>query len=118
MGKKIIEKVAVCSADGELEIAPQVMNEMLEECFWSLESLCRSAKGLQDALSIAIFCRENGAEREAIKILHSVWRGTFLADRLPAAMRKELQEKVRREVSILYFSEDECVWEESSQFFG
>lgn len=115
MGKKFIEKIASCNANGELRVAPVFLEEMYVNL--NMEELCSGTKGMESALSLAILCRENGEEREAVTILHDIWRNTFSAKGIPSPNISHIREKIKREVSILYFSPDECVWEECSQFF-
>lgn len=119
MGKIILEKVATCNANGELEFTPQFLQELICTQKYNLEYLYSTPKGLQQALAFSIFCRKNGYERDAIGILkemmHSVCRAEYQGT-LCHAEAEHLKEEILQEVSYLWYSTDDCVWEEASQF--
>ena len=72
--------------------------------------------GASQAIAFARFCREHGQERTAISSLKEIWRGIHLSCRITPAQLATIKERILHEVSILWFSPDECVWEEASQF--
>lgn len=118
MGKTIIEKVASCNRNGELEIAPAIMENLLCEEIYGIDRMCRTIRGINRALSLAKFCREQGAERDAVDILHTVWRHIPNVAEISPLHKRSLRRRVYEEFSYLYWSPDEYVWEESSQFIS
>ena len=119
MSKIILEKVAICNTDGELELAPKFLKELICAEKFNLEHLYSTPKGLQQVLDFAIFCRKNGYERDAIGILKNLMRFVCRAEHqgcICVAKAEHIKEKILQEVSHLWYSTDDCVWEEASQF--
>ena len=109
-------KVASCNPHGELLLSPSVLGELILEQKYSLEHMSSTFHGASQAIAFAAFCRETGQERTAISSLKDIWRGIHLASHITPAQLDTLKERILHEVSILWFSPDEYVWEEASQF--
>ena len=109
-------KVASCNPHGELQLSPSALGELLLEQRFSLEHMSSTFHGASQAIAFAAFCRETGQERTAISSLKEIWHGIHLSCRFTPAQLATLKERILHEVSILWFSPDECVWEEASQF--
>ena len=110
------EKVASCNPSGELKLSPSALAELILEQKFSLEHMSSTFQGASQAIAFAAFCRESGQERTAISALKEIWRGIHISSRIWPAQLDTLKEQILHEVSILWFSPDECVWEEASQF--
>lgn len=110
------EKVASCNPSGELHLSPSAIAELIACGNYALESLSSTAPGAVQAISFARFCREHGQERTAISALKEIWRGIHISSRIWPAQLDTLKEHILHEVSLLWFSPDDCVWEEASQF--
>ena len=110
------EKVASCNPHGELQLSPSALGELILEQKYSLEHMSSTFHGASQAIAFAAFCRETGQERTAISSLKEIWHGIHLSCRFTPAQLATLKERILHEVSILWFSPDECVWEEASQF--
>ena len=109
-------KVASCNPHGELQLSPSALGELLLEQRFSLEYMSSTFHGASQAIAFASFCRETGQERTAISSLKEIWRGIHISCRITQAQLETLKERILHEVSILWFSPDEYVWEEASQF--
>ena len=109
-------KVASCNPHGELQLSPSALGELLLEQRFSLEYMSSTFHGASQAIAFASFCRETGQERTAISSLKEIWHGIHLSCRITPAQLATLKERILHEVSILWFSPDEYVWEEASQF--
>ena len=110
------EKVATCNPSGELHLSPSAIAELIACGNYALESLSSTAPGAVQAISFARFCREHGQERTAISALKEIWRGIHISSRISQAQLETLKEQILHEVSLLWHSPDDCVWEEASQF--
>lgn len=109
-------KVASCNPHGELQLSPSALRELLLEQRFSLEHMSSTFHGASQAIAFASFCRETGQERTAISSLKEIWHGIHLSCRITPAQLATLKERILHEVSLLWFSPDEYVWEEASQF--
>ena len=109
-------KVASCNPHGELLLSPSVLGELILEQKYSLEHMSSTFHGASQAIAFAIFCRETGQERTAISALKEIWRGIHITSRISPAQLETLKEQILHEVSLLWHSPDDCVWEEASQF--
>ena len=109
-------KVASCNPHGELQLLPSALGELLLEQKYSLEHMSSTFHGASQAIAFASFCRETGEERTAISSLKDIWHGIHLSCRITPAQLATLKEQILHEVSLLWFSPDEYVWEEASQF--
>ena len=110
------EKVASCNPNGELKLSPSALAGLILEQKYSLEHLSSTFHGASQAIAFATFCREHGEERTAISSLKEIWRGIHISSRITLAQLATLKERILHEVSLLWFSPDEYVWEEASQF--
>ena len=109
-------KVASCNPYGELQLSPSALAGLVLEQKYSLEHLSSTFHGASQAIVFASFCRETGEERTAISSLKDIWHGIHLSCRITPAQLATLKERILHEVSLLWFSPDEYVWEEASQF--
>ena len=109
-------KVASCNPHGELLLSPSVLGELILEQKYSLEHMSSTFHGASQAIAFAAFCRENGQERTAISSLKDIWHGIHLSSSISQAHLETLKEQILHEVSLLWHSPDDCVWEEASQF--
>lgn len=109
-------KVASCNPHGELQLSPSAIGELLLEQRFSLEHMSSTFNGASQAIAFAAFCRETGQERTAISSLKEIWHGIHISSHITPAQLDTLKEQILHEVSLLWFSPDECVWEEASQF--
>ena len=110
------EKVASCTPGGELHLSPSALAGLIHEQRYSLEHLISTFHGASQAIAFAAFCRETGQERTAISSLKDIWHGIHISRRITPAQLATLKEQILHEVSLLWFSPDEYVWEEASQF--
>ena len=113
---KITEKVAVCNANGELELSNTILQEMILQGKYSVEQMCSTTNGAAGAIRFAAFCSQIGQERTAISTLREIWHAIHISEGISPASRNILKEKIHHEVSLLWHSPDEYVWEEASQF--
>ena len=113
---KITEKVAVCNANGELKLSNTILQEMILHGKYSIEQMCYTATGATEAIRFAAFCSQMGQERTAISILREIWHAIHISTFISPACRNILKELIHHEVSLLWHSPDEYVWEEASQF--
>ena len=109
-------KVASCNPNGELKLSPSALAELILEQKYSLEHMSSTFHGASQAIAFARFCREHGEERTAISSLKEIWRGIHISSRISQVQLETLKEQILHEVSLLWFSPDEYVWEEASQF--
>ena len=109
-------KVASCTPGGELHLSPSALAELILEQRYSLEHLSSTFHGASQAIAFAAFCRETGQGRTAISSLKDIWHGIHISRRITPAQLATLKEQILHEVSLLWFSPDEYVWEEASQF--
>ena len=109
-------KVASCTPGGELHLSPAALAELILEQKYSLEHMSSTFHSASQAIAFASFCRETGEERTAISSLKDIWHGIHLSCRITPAQLATLKEQILHEVSLLWFSPDEYVWEEASQF--
>lgn len=109
-------KVASCTPSGELHLSPSTLAELVLEQRYSLEHLSTTYHGASQAIAFAVFCRETGQERTAISSLKDIWHGIHISRHITPAQLATLKEQILHEVSLLWFSPDEYVWEEASQF--
>lgn len=109
-------KIASCNPHGELQLSPSVLGELILEQRFSLEYMSSTFHGASQAIAFASFCRESGQERTAISALKEIWHGIHISSRISQAQLETLKEHILHEVSLLWNSPDECVWEEASQF--
>ncbi len=109
-------KVASCNPHGELKLSPSALAELILEQKYSLEHMSFTFHGASQAIAFAAFCRESGQERTAISALKEIWRGIHITSRISQAQLETLKEQILHEVSLLWHSPDDCVWEEASQF--
>ena len=114
MGKTIHEKVAVCNANGDLKLSSCILKELILKGKYSIEQLCSSANGLYQAIRLVSFCRLNREEREAISAAHAICRGISLCKNISPAQHRHLAILLKEEVSHLWHSPDDYVWEEAS----
>ena len=109
-------KVASCTPGGELHLSPSALAELVLEQKYSLEHLSTTYHGASQAIAFAVFCRETGQERTAISSLKDIWHGIHISRHITPAQLAPLKEQILHEVSLLWFSPDEYVWEEASQW--
>ena len=82
-----------------------------------LETWIFSYKGFIEGANYARQCCSLGNERDAITIYWGLWRGLARTSTLSSCEMLEIRKKIVHGFSLLYFSLDEYVWEESSHFY-
>ena len=118
MQNHILEKVAVCNANGDLKLSNNILHKLIMETKFSLEQLRPTHRGIYNAIRFASFCRTHGDEREAIGIMHTVMRSLPTIKKNSPRQFRHLRELAIREISSLWYSTDDYVWEEASQMLS
>ena len=73
---------------------------------------------IRQAISFAAFCRTQGREREAIGVMHTVIRSLHTIKKISPQQFINLKELAIREISNLWYSTDDYVWEEASEMLS
>lgn len=113
----MIQKVAICGKNGELEVSKAALDELCQMADLDFEFMPDGVEKLREMLKQASFCMEQGDDRNALHYCTAVlW--TALHGKMQAVTQEEAMEQARQAyhaICSLTGSPDEYVWESSSQ---
>ncbi len=113
--EKIITKVGSCTPTGELKMEKDSFMDLYEERTDEIYSMPDSLEKIESKLSLADFCYQQGHDVEALHLYGKAFRS------FPwecTGKKRELFERAIKGLSALCSSENEYVWEVSSQIVG
>lgn len=113
--EKIITKVGSCTPTGELKMEKDSFMDLYEERNDEICSMPDSLEKIESKLSLADFCYQQGHDVKALRLYEKVF---FSFPWECTGKKRELFERAIKGLSALCSSENEYVWEVSSQIVG
>lgn len=111
----LVSKVGSCSAVGNLELSDSVISEMIEQELDEIYDISDKLEQASRRLSLAEFCYKNKRDSDAYELYRKVF-GSFSWHCKDE--ERVLFEQAVQGLSMLCCSDNECVWEMSSQITG